>query len=132
MSELSIDTSSMLSAFGTDIKVWNADNLPKAETVGGLVITPELSDDKAETLHEPIVPFSSSASELASLVIGGTAVNADFLWYSNHLYPVNSIVEVPSQGKRYRIMSWANYVDYTDPITVIYQLKGDDQHTDGY
>lgn len=132
MSEMNIDTSDMLSAFGTDIKVWSADKLAKTKTVGGLVITHELSENDAESWHEPIVPFSSSTSELANLVSGGTAVNADFLWYSNHLYPINSIVEVPSQSKRYRVMARANYVDYTDPITVIYQLKGDDQHDDGY
>lgn len=118
-----------LKKYGVDIKVWSADKLPKKDLVGGIRPPAELSEDIAESRHEPVLPFSSTASQIAQLLGGGAQLQGDLLWLSSGKYPINSIVEVPTQGGCFRVVNFSNYQDYSNLI--VYELKGDDQHKHG-
>lgn len=129
MSRFYINVNDLLKDYGTKVRVWSADDL-KPRYEAGEEIKPELSDIKPDERNEPVLPFSSSTSQLATLISGGTETQADLLWLSSGDYPINSVVEVPSQGSKYRVMSRSNYTDYSNLI--VYQLKGDDLHRNGY
>lgn len=120
--------------FGIDIKVYPYQDPSKTKhyhyVAGDLVQDEEQEEAQPIQLHEPVVPFSSHDSFMLTFMNGGTSDRADLLWISNHLYPDNTIVEVPSQpGQKYRVVNHSSYLGYSD--VVIYELKGDDHHPDG-
>lgn len=121
-----ISTQSMLDRYGVDLKVW-----PKAQTevdyVAG-VKAPMTAQADPETRHEPVLPFSSRSAGLVALYAGGAQLDVDLLWLSTGDYPKNTVVEVPTQGGKYRVVGKSNYKNYSD--LVVYQLKGDDEHSD--
>ena len=121
-----ISTQSMLDRYGVDLKVW-----PKAQTkvdyVAGVPVSTATQADP-ETRHEPVLPFSSRSAGLVALYAGGAQLDVDLLWLSTGDYPKNTVVEVPTQGGKYRVVGKSNYKDYSD--LVVYQLKGDDEHSD--
>lgn len=122
----------MLNDFGVDIKVYpykSDSNKQKYHYVGGIK-TPsdKITDDEVELRHEPVVP-NSRVSFMAQFLPGGEMKQADLIWISTKKYPINTVVEVASQGGKFRVMNYANYQDYSDAI--IYELKGDDKHPNG-
>lgn len=74
-----------------------------------------------EERNEPVVPTGDGLA--AALITGGTLSEADLIWVSTKLYPMNTVVDVPSQGGTYRVQKISNYHDYSD--AVVYELKGD-------
>lgn len=128
MSKLFIDVKGMLANYGTDITIY-APNSGKYEYVGGIKVPLE-DEGEPEQRHEPVIPASSRASMLGMIFAGGTQVNADLVWLSSGKYPVGTVVDVPTQGGKYRVVSYSNYTDYSNLIE--YALKGDNEHPDGY
>lgn len=132
MNDFYISVKDMLNDFGVDIKVYpykSDSNKPKYHYVGGIKVTDDKTvDDEAELRHEPVMP-NSKASFMAQFLPGGEMAQADLIWISTKKYPINTVVEVASQGGKFRIMNYADYQDYSDAI--IYELKGDDKHLNG-
>ena len=88
-----------------------------------------LPDEKtAEKRHEPVVPVNQLTSQMMQILTGGSQTNADLMWLSSGVYPVNTVVKVPTQGGYFRVTNFSNYQDYSNLI--IYELKGDDEHQD--
>lgn len=123
-----------LRKFGVDLTVYPYDSpakKPHYHYVGGVRVS-EDDESKPEpvNLHEPVVPANSQSSFMMQLLNGGALSKVDLLWFSNHVYPKGTIVEVPSQpGQKYRVTNFSNYQGYSDVI--IYELEGDDKHPDG-
>lgn len=128
MSKLYIDVKKMLADYGTDITVYKPSS-GGYKYIGGIRI-PVDDDSEAEPRHEPVIPTSSRTSMLGTILAGGTQVTADLVWLSSGKYPVGTVVDVPTQGGKYRVVSFSNYTDYSNLIE--YGLKGDDKHPDGY
>lgn len=128
-----IDVLSMLKDYGVDIKVYSAsaDKQDKPNLIGGIPVDDDDDGTQAppEERHEPVVPVNSMTSQLAVMLSGGVEKQADLLWLSSKLYPINTVVEVPTQGQKYKVTSYSNYQDYSQ--LVVYQLKGDDHHPNG-
>lgn len=129
MSNFYMDVSAMLSDYGVDILVWPANKLPNPDYQGGIRPPLKLSEQDAERRHEPVLPMSSVTSQMAQILAGGTELQGDLLWLSTDLFPINTIVEVPTQQGRFRVHNFSNYLDYSN--LVVYELKGDDQHDYG-
>ena len=123
-----ISVSSMLHDYGVDIKVWAASKIPKAKRVAGILQPVNLDQVEFEARHEPVLPVSANSAGLVAYLPGGAQLDVDLLWLSTGSYPKNTIVEVPSQGGKYRVTGLASYQDYSD--LTVYQLKGDDEHSD--
>lgn len=128
-----ISFQAMINDYGVDLTVtpYDGSDDTKYKWIGGERV-PVDDDAKAEPeqRHEPVLPFNTSNSFMAQFVSGGALTQADLLWISTKLYPIQSIVEIPSQpGEKYRIINRSNYQGYSD--VVIYELKGDDEHQDG-
>lgn len=131
MSNFYMNVSKMLDRYGTDIKVWSTKIIPKAKRVAGVLKPADLSAVTPDLRHEPVLPWSSNSAGLVTYLNGGASLDVDLLWLSSGNYPKNSIVEIPTQGGKYRVVGIANYQDYSNLI--VYQLKGDDAHSDrGY
>lgn len=125
---LYINVASMLHDYGVDIKVWDASKIPKGKRVAGILQPVDLDKAEFESRHEPVLPFSANSAGIVAYLSGGAQLDVDLLWLSTGSYPKNTIVEVPSQGGRYRVTGLASYQDYSD--LTVYQLKGDDEHSD--
>lgn len=129
-----MDVTSMLDDYGVDIEVWKSDkpHTGKKELVGGFYLSDEqstLPDEKtAEKRHEPVVPVNQLTSQMMQILTGGSQTNADLMWLSSGVYPVNTMVKVPTQGGYFRVTNFSNYQDYSN--LTIYELKGDDEHRD--
>lgn len=131
MSQFFISVKRQLKKYGVDIKVWSADSFEgKPAYPGGptksINSLDDLKDEDAELRHEPVLPISSKTSQLASLIGGGRQLNGDLLWLSSKKYPMGTVVEVPTQGGRYKVTNLSNYQDYSELVE--YELKGDDQN----
>lgn len=129
MSSFYISVKKQLDRYGVDIKVWPATSFKKQAYPGGptIDVTPDqLRDEDAEKRHEPVLPANSRSSQLARLMTGGSQQQADLIWLSSGKYPENTIVEVPTQGGRFKVTNHSNYQDYSDLI--VYELKGDDHN----
>lgn len=123
-----IAVSSMLAKYGTNIKVWRP-NQSKSRYVAGVRVGNQT--EAPEERCDPVLPYSSRSAALATIATiysGGAQLDVDLLWLSTADYPKNTVVEVPTQGGKYRVVGKSNYQDYSDLI--IYQLKGDDEHND--
>lgn len=129
-----MDVTSMLDDYGVDIEVWKSDKPHTGEKklVGGFLMSDDQStliDGKtAEKRHEPVVPVNQLTSQMMQILTGGSQTNADLMWLSSGVYPVNTVVKVPTQGGYFRVTNFSNYQDYSNLI--IYELKGDDEHQD--
>lgn len=120
-----IAVNSILAKYGTNIKVWRPSQ-SKPRYVAGVRV-----DDQTEAPEErcePVLPYSSRSAALVTIYSGGAQLDVDLLWLSTADYPKNTVVEVPTQGGKYRVVGKSDYQDYSDLI--IYQLKGDDEHND--
>lgn len=115
----------MLKRKGVDINVWSADRLQGDTVLDGIPQQATTDNLEPEKRHEPVWPVSSN-SQILVLAAGGSQVDVDLLWASTGNYPTNTIVEVPTQGGKYRVTHFQNYLDYSD--VVIYELKGDDHN----
>lgn len=116
---------SLLKRRGVDIQVWSADKLGTGTVVDGVPVKATTENVEPEDRHEPVVPYSSF-SHMSMFSAGGTQENVDLLWFSTAQYPKNTIVNIPSQGGKYKVMNNNNYLDYSD--TLVYELKGDDHN----
>lgn len=129
-----MDVTSMLDDYGVDIEVWKSDKPHTGEKklVGGFLMSDDQStliDGKtAEKRHEPVVPVNQLTSQMMQILTGGSQTNADLMWLSSGVYPVNTVVKVPTQGGYFRVTNFSNYQDYSN--LTIYELKGDDEHQD--
>lgn len=133
MSSFYLIFKNMLKEYGIDIVVYpysKPSDMPHFHYVGGIKVNDGETDlGKKETRHEPILPANSQNSILGQILSGGVKAQTDLIWISSQLYPINTIVDVPSQGGKFRVINLSNYQDYSD--VVIYGLKGDDQHPEG-
>lgn len=120
-----IAVNSLLAKYGTNIKVWRP-NQSKPKYVAGVRV--DNQTEAPEERCEPVLPYSSRSAALAAIYSGGVQLDVDLLWLSTADYPKNTVVEVPTQGGKYRVVGKSNYQDYSDLI--VYQLKGDDEHND--
>ena len=123
---LYIAVKSLLERYGTNIKVWRPSQ-SKPRYVAGVRVDSQISEDPEERC-DPVLPYSSRSASLAAIYSGGAQLDVDLLWLSTADYPKNTVVEVPTQGGKYRVVGKSNYQDYSDLI--VYQLKGDDEHSD--
>lgn len=121
-----ISVKSMLERYGTNIKVWRPSQ-SKPRYVAGVRVGNQTSEAPEERC-DPVLPYSSRSAALAAIYSGGAQLDVDLLWLSTADYPKNTVVEVPTQGGKYRVVGKSNYQDYSDLI--VYQLKGDDGHND--
>lgn len=129
MSSFYISVKSQLKKYGVDIKVWTAKDFHKQAYPGGptIDVTPDqLNDEDAELRHEPVLPVNNRTAQLARLMSGGSQLQGDLLWLSSGKYSEDTIVEVPTQGGRFKVTNHSNYQDYSDLI--VYELKGDDHN----
>lgn len=133
MSSFYLVFKNMLKEYGVDIVVYpysKSSDMSHFHYVGGIKVNDGETDlIKKETRHEPVLPANSQSSILGQLLSGGVKAQIDLIWISSQLYPINTIVDVPSQGSKFRVINYSNYQDYSD--VVIYGLKGDDQHPEG-
>lgn len=133
MSSFYLAFKDLLAEYGVDITVYSyskPSNMPHFHYVGGIKVNyGETDSTKKETRHEPVLPANSQNSILGQFLAGGIKAQIDLIWISSQLYPINTIVDVPSQGGKFRVINLSNYQDYSD--VVIYGLKGDDQHPEG-
>lgn len=133
MSSFYLAFKDMLNEYGVDITVYpysRPSGMPPFHYVGGIKVNNGETDlVKKETRHEPILPANSQSTILGQFLSGGVKAQIDLIWISSQLYPINTIVDVPSQGGKFRVINLSNYQDYSD--VVIYGLKGDDQHPEG-
>lgn len=120
-----IAVNSMLAKYGTNIKVWRPSQ-SKPRYVAGVRV--DNQTEAPEERCEPVLPYSSRSAALVAIYSGGVQLDVDLLWLSTADYPKNTVVEVPTQGGKYRVVGKSNYQDYSDLI--VYQLKGDDEHND--
>ncbi|MGO2858849.1 hypothetical protein LASUN_13030 [Lentilactobacillus sunkii] len=118
---------SLIRRKGVDINVWSADRLRDASDGphDGIPGQETTNNIEPEQRHEPILPYSTFAHSLV-MAAGGAQSNVQLLWVSTQLYPDNTIVEIPSQGGKYKATHTSNLQDYSD--VVIYELEGDDEH----
>ena len=129
-----MDVTSMLDDYGVDIEVWKSDKPHTGEKklVGGFLMSDDQStliDGKtAAKRHEPVAPVNQLTSQMMQILTGGSQTNADLMWLSSGVYPVNTVVKVPTQGGYFRVTNFSNYQDYSN--LTIYELKGDDEHQD--
>lgn len=129
MSDFFISFKDLLEEYGVDIKVYPYDkpsSKPHYHYVGGIKVDDTLVD--AESRHEPVLPNNAQNSLMAQFLSGGEMTQADLRWISSKKYPINTKVEVSSQGGTFRVVSCSDYQGYSD--VVIYGLKGDDKHLD--
>ena len=120
-----IAVNSLLAKYGTNIKVWHPSQ-SKPRYVAGVRVDDRV--EEPEERCEPVLPYSSRSAALVAIYSGGVQLDVDLLWLSTGDYPKNTVVEVPTQGGKYRVVGKSNYQDYSDLI--VYQLKGDDEHND--
>lgn len=120
-----IAVKSVLESYGTNIKVWRPSQ-SKPRYIAGVRVGNQT--ETPEERCDPVLPYSSRSAALAAVYSGGAQLDADLLWLSTADYPKNTVVEVPTQGGKYRVVGKSNYQDYSDLI--VYQLKGDDEHND--
>ena len=129
MSQFYMDVMPLLDYYGTDIEVWSADKAPKVQYVAGVKRPVELSDSDFEKRHEPVVPMSDQTSVIAQVLAGGIEAQGELLWLSTKVYPINTLVKVPTQGGIFKVTDYSNWQDYSN--LVVYVLKGDSQHGHG-
>ena len=123
----------MLQEYGVDIVVSpysSPTKKPKFHYEGGIKV-PDVKDiqDVLETRHEPILPLNSQSAFMTQFLSGGVMTQGNLIWLSTKKYPKGTVVDIKSQGGKYRVVDYSNYRDYSD--VVIYQLKGDDKHSNG-
>ena len=118
----------LLKKYGVDIEVWPADALKgnnDPEIVDGIPVKKATASVEPEHRHEPIVPYSTFTQQWM-LAAGGNQSNFDLMWFSTKLYPQGTVLNIPSQGGKYRVTDIENLLDYSDVVG--YQLKGDDHN----
>lgn len=133
MSSFYLSFKDMLKEYGVDIVVYpysRPSDMSDFHYLGGIKANDgEIDPVNKKTRHEPVLPANSQSSILGQFVSGGLKAQVDLIWISSGLYPKNTIVDIPSQGGKFRVINFSNYKDYSD--VVIYGLKGDDQHPEG-
>lgn len=112
-----IRTARLLHKYAVPIKVHVANGNMQYDDLGNAIPGKATIEER----NEPVVPTGDGLA--AALITGGTLSEADLIWVSTKLYPMNTIVDVPSQGGTYRVQKISNYHDYSD--AVVYELKGD-------
>lgn len=126
-----IKVKQMLKKYGVDLQVWSYDKIKQNDDTSSLFGDDEpagsdLSQIEPDKLHEPVLPVSSSDTQLAQIITGGIELQNDLIWLSSGDYPVDSIVKVSTQDGTYKITGRSSYHGYSDLI--IYSLKGDSEH----
>ena len=123
-----MDVSDMIADFGDTvmIKVWKPDGKASQAYVGGPTDEVDLSDDKAEIRHEPVLPINSNSSLGRKIIAGGGQLEGKLVWYSTDKYPSGTIVEVLDQFGYYKVTTYSNFNPYAHFYE--YVLEGDDQH----
>lgn len=123
-----MDVSDMIADFGESvtIKVWKPDGEASQAYVGGPTDEVDLSDDRAEIRHEPVLPINSNSSLGRKIIAGGGQLEGKLVWYSTDKYPSGTIVEVFDQFGYYKVTTYSNFNPYAHFYE--YVLEGDDQH----
>lgn len=121
----------LLKKYGVDLQVWSYDKIKQSDDTSSLFGDDEptgtnLSSIEPDKLHEPVLPVSSSDTQLAQIITGGVELQNDLIWLSSSDYPVNSIVKVSTQDGTYKVTGRSSYHGYND--LTIYSLKGDSTH----
>lgn len=124
-----IEVKGMLKKFGTTVKV-HVPNKDKPKYVGGVRVK-SATQDVIKEHFEPVIPNSSQNAMMAQFVSGGALIEADLIWLSStdQYYPVNTLVEVPSQRGNFKIINYSAFPDHSD--LVVYELKNDNKHLQG-
>lgn len=124
-----IEVKGILKKFGTTVKVHVPSN-DKPKYVGGVKVKTSAQDTIKEHF-EPVIPNSSQNAMMAQFVSGGALVEADLIWLSStdQYYPINTLVEVPSQRGTFRVINYSAFPDQSD--LVVYELKNDNKHSQG-
>lgn len=121
----------LLKKYGVDLWVWSYDKIKQNDDISSLFGDDEpteadLSSVKPDKLHEPVLPVSSSDTQLAQIITGGVELQNDLIWLSSSDYPVDSIVKVSTQDGTYKVIGRSSYHGYSN--LTIYSLKGDSGH----
>lgn len=123
-----MDVSDLINDFGetVTIKVWTPPDEPEQIYPGGPTTEIDLSDDKAEIRHEPVLPLKDDTALTREITAGGGQLEGKLVWYSMGKFPTGTIVEVPDQLGKYKVTSFSTY----EPFAHFYEyvLEGDDQH----
>ena len=126
-----LKVANILKKYGVDLQVWSYDKIKQNDDISSLFGDDEptgadLSSVKPDKLHEPVLPVSSSDTQLAQIITGGVELQNDLIWLSTGDYPVDSIVKVSTQDGTYKVTGRSSYHGYSD--LTIYSLKGDSGH----
>lgn len=126
-----LKVANILKKYGVNLQVWSYDKIKQSDDISSLFGDDEptgadLSQIEPDKLHEPVLPVSSSDTQLAQIITGGAELQNDLIWLSNGDYPVDSIVKVSTQDGTYKVTGRSSYNGYSDLI--IYSLKGDSEH----
>lgn len=121
----------LLKKYGVDLQVWSYDKIKQSDDTSFLFGDDEpagadLSQIEPDKLHEPVLPVSSSDTQLAQIITGGIELQNNLIWLSSGDYPVDSIVKISTQDGTYKVTGRSSYHGYSDLI--IYSLKGDSAH----
>ena len=119
-----MDVSDMIDDFGVDIKVWKPDDQTSQAYPGGQTTDIDLSEDKAEPRHEPVMPVNPNSALGRSIIAGGGQLQGKLVWYSTSHYETGTIVYVPSQFGYYKVTDYGVYEPYAHFYE--YLLQGDD------
>lgn len=123
-----MDASDMIADFGetSEIKVWKPDDSSNQAYVGGPTDDIDLSADKAEVRHEPVLPINPNSALGRKIIAGGGQLEGKLVWYSTDKYPSGTTVQVPAQLGYYKVTTYGIW----DPYSEFYEyvLEGDGQH----
>lgn len=119
-----MDVSDMIDDFGVDIKVWKPDDQVSQAYPGGQTTDIDLSEEKAEPRHEPVMPVNPNSALARSIIAGGGQLRGKLVWYSTSHYETGTIVYVPSQFGYYKVTNYGGWETYSHFYE--YLLQGDD------
>lgn len=119
-----MDVSDMVDDFGVDIKVWKPDDQVSQAYPGGQTTDIDLSEEKAEPRHEPVMPVNPNSALGRSIIAGGGQLRGKLVWYSTSHYETGTIVYVPAQFGYYKVTDCGVYEPYAHFYE--YLLQGDD------
>ena len=120
-----LKVANILKKYGVDLQVWSYDKIKRNDDISSLFGDDEPTGADLSQM-EPVLPVSSSNTQLAQIITGGVELQNDLIWLSSGDYPVDSIVKVSTQDGTYKVTGRSSYHGYSD--LTIYSLKGDSGH----
>ena len=82
-----LKVANILKKYGVDLQVWSYDKIKQNDDISSLFGDDEpteadLSSVEPDKLHEPVLPVSSSDTQLAQIITGGVELQNDLIWLS--------------------------------------------------